>query len=386
LPHDTIVRQRELNIMKAKQQLGKPENWQDFENLCKKLWSEIWKCPEIKKNGRQGQAQNGVDIYGIPFGESYFYGIQCKGKDEYTHAQLTEKEINIEIEKAKLFEPKLKKLYFATTANKDAIIETIVRKKNIEHLKFGLFEVHIFSWEDIVDLVEENKHTYDFYVKSISYKTEHEVKFVFENDEDELVVEVPYLKTINRYVLHDNSTILAENAKKPDIYSSIFSSMAMIKDPFSSFNHSLCRFYFRLHNIGNEPLQEFKIFLNFNGDFEEIDTCSKGHFLLPNLNLKYDTFIWKEDKSGKIIPLKNLLVSEDTIAFDTIYIKPYIQETEVIINWRLVSLNYKTEGNLKLIIKPTYKVEERIIYVYNSTKVRDEIQISDYITDKNSKE
>ena len=33
--------------MKAKQQLRKPENWHDFENLCKKLWGEIWKCPEI---------------------------------------------------------------------------------------------------------------------------------------------------------------------------------------------------------------------------------------------------------------------------------------------------------------------------------------------------
>lgn len=371
--------------MKIKQQLRKPENWQDFENLCKKLWGEIWKCPEIKKNGRQGQVQNGVDISGIPFGESHFYGIQCKGKDEYKHAQLTEKEINTEIEKAKLFEPKLKKLYFATTANKDAVIETIVRKKNIEHLKAGLFEVHIFSWEDIVDLIEENKQTYDFYVKSINYKTEHDIKFMFENNEEELIVEVPFLKTINRYVQHDDSTRLAEITKKPDIYSSIFSNMPMIKDPFSSFNHSLCRFYFRLHNIGNEPLQDYKIFLDFSGEFEKIDTCTKGNFMIPNPNLKYDTFIWDEDRKGKIIPLKNLLVSEDSVAFDTIYIKPYIKETEVTINWKLVSLNYKTEGCLKLIITPTYEVEEKISYVYDSKNVREEIKVSDYITDKNSK-
>lgn len=368
--------------MKAKQQLSKPENWQDFENLCKKLWSEIWKCPEIKKNGRQGQVQNGVDIYGIPFGESYFYGIQCKGKDEYTHAQLTEKEINIEIEKAKLFEPELKKLYFVTTANKDAIIEKIVRKKNVEHLKSGLFEVHIFSWEDIVDLIEENKHTYDFYVKSINYKTDHEVKFVFENNEEELIVEVPFLKTTNRYIQHNDSTRLAEITKKQDIYSSILLNMPMIKYPLSSsFNHSLCRFYFRLQNIGNEPLQDFKIFLDFSGEFEKIGRCSKDNFMIPNPNLKYDIFIWDEDRTGKIIPLKNLLVSEDSVAFDTIYIKPYIKETEVTINWKLVSLNYKTEGFLKLIIRPIYEMEEKIFYVYNSTDVRDETNVSDYITD-----
>ena len=135
--------------MKAKQQLRKPEYWQDFENLCKKLWGEVWKCPEIKKNGRQGQIQHGVDVYGIPFGESEFYGIQCKGKDDYSKALLTENEINSEIEKAKFFKPKLKKLYFATTANKDSKIEAFVRTKNIEHIKGELFEVHLFSWEEL---------------------------------------------------------------------------------------------------------------------------------------------------------------------------------------------------------------------------------------------
>ena len=49
--------------MQAPKSLLKPQNWQDFETLCKKLWGEIWECREIKKNGRQGQAQNGVDVY-----------------------------------------------------------------------------------------------------------------------------------------------------------------------------------------------------------------------------------------------------------------------------------------------------------------------------------
>ena len=88
-----------------KQQILKPENWQDFEELCKILWGEIWDCHEIKKNGRTGQNQHGVDIYGIPKNEMQYYGIQCKGKDEYTKAILTEKEIIAEIEKAKTFKP-----------------------------------------------------------------------------------------------------------------------------------------------------------------------------------------------------------------------------------------------------------------------------------------
>lgn len=35
--------------MQISKSLPKPQNWQDFETLCKKLWGEIWSCPEIKK-------------------------------------------------------------------------------------------------------------------------------------------------------------------------------------------------------------------------------------------------------------------------------------------------------------------------------------------------
>jgi len=95
-----------------KQQILKPENWQDFEELCKVLWGEIWDCSEIKKNGRAGQTQNGVDIYGIPRSELKYFGIQCKGKDEYTKSKLTENEICSEINMAKEFKPNLENYIF----------------------------------------------------------------------------------------------------------------------------------------------------------------------------------------------------------------------------------------------------------------------------------
>lgn len=61
-----------------------------------------------------------------------YCGIQCKGKDDYTNAQLTEVEIDNEIDKAKTFSPKLKRFIFATTANKDAVIEQYIRQKDME--------------------------------------------------------------------------------------------------------------------------------------------------------------------------------------------------------------------------------------------------------------
>jgi len=366
--------------MKAKQQLRKPENWIDFENLCKKLWGEIWKCPEIKKNGRSGQSQQGVDIYGNPFGEIDYYGIQCKGKNEYSKSELTQKEVDREIELAKEFEPALKKFYFATTASKDSKIETYIRKKNLENIKIGLFEIHLFSWEDIVDLIDENKQTHDYYVNSLNFKTEHLIKFLFENNESEMTVLVPFKKTITYY---KQKTIPQTDLEK--LTASVLANQYNFPKfkPFSmySVNKSYCRFFFRLYNLGSQPLEEFKIFLEFEGEFESIDTCTKESHLISNPNVKYDTFIWNKDKQGEIVPHKSILVQDDSLGFDTICLKPFNKEKEIKIHWKLVSLNYKTEGDLNLIIKPDFQIKVETIIVIETSEVRTIEKIEDCIAE-----
>ena len=46
--------------------LPPPTDWQKLERLCRDLWAEIWADPNTLANGRLGQSQNGVDVYGIP--------------------------------------------------------------------------------------------------------------------------------------------------------------------------------------------------------------------------------------------------------------------------------------------------------------------------------
>ena len=41
-----------------------PSDWSDFQDLCFQLWKEMWRDPFAHHNGRIGQAQNGVDIWG----------------------------------------------------------------------------------------------------------------------------------------------------------------------------------------------------------------------------------------------------------------------------------------------------------------------------------
>lgn len=368
--------------MKAGLQLRKPENWPDFQTLCKKLWGEIWDCPEIKKNGRLGQKQHGVDIYGIPKGDTEYYGIQCKGKDEYNHRQLTKKEIDEEIEKAKSFQPSLKKFYFATTANKNAKIEEYVRTKDKENRENGLFEIHLFSWEDIVELIDENKQTHDWYLKSQGFKSAPKARVTFENDSEEIEIVVPFIKKTIHYQRRPNQLtngLLAELfALKNAIESSSVRRNPLINP---GFDESYCRFRICLENTGSVVIENYKVFLYFHGDFQSVETCFKGSFLSPNPI--YNTFIEQEEKRGvfKPLPSQDPLVQKDNTCSDTICLKPIAEKpSEVFIYWQIVAKDYNDEGKLLLRIKPEIKTKEETIYIDDVSEEKIEERIEDFIT------
>lgn len=365
--------------MQAQLQLRRPQNWPDFEMLCKKLWGEIWECPEIKKNGRAGQEQCGVDVYGIPKGESQYYGIQCKGKDEYTHKQFSEKEIDDEIVKAKNFQPVLKKLYFATTAVKNSKIEEYVRKKDLENRDHGLFEVHLFSWEDIVELIDENKQTHDWYLKNKNFKTSRKIKVTFENNSEEIEIVVPFLKRIVTYT------------RKPIIRNGFFAALLPDVDITNlrsnnffggEFNESCCRFKIVISNDGNSVVEKLKIYMKFEGEFESVQTCSKQSLWLPKPQL-YNTFINEKNKMGRIEPFSSNdpLVQKGFFFSDTICLKPFSDKpSEVLINWSAISMDYNDEGKLLLKIKPDLRIKEETVLVYHPTEERVEEKIEDLIT------
>lgn len=370
--------------MKSKQQLGPPENWQDFESLCKKLWGEIWNCPEIKKNGRQGQSQCGVDIYGTPSGNTGYYGIQCKGKDNYTQKKFTKKEIDTEINKAKSFKPNLKQFYLATTAVKDALIEEYIREKNQEHIESGLFSIHIFSWEDIVDLIYENKETHDWYVKSLNFKHNQDAIMTFHNNEKQIEIVVPFVQKVLNY---KQSVVPANSISNEFVISNLpsFTEIANIK-PFSFFdskvNHSYCKFALRLHNSGTDPIENFKIFLSFDGKFESIDTVNKSNGVFSQgIKYSYDTFIDNDKKIGEILPEADILVGDDFIEFDDIEIKPIHEPSKIVIKWKLLSKDCRREGELTLNISPKIEKENKTILVKDPLEVKVvEGNIEDYIT------
>src|SRR5262245_4574161 len=70
-----------------------PSKWEDSETLCADLWRRIWQDENTQRNGRSGQPQNGVDVFGRPGKGSRWAGIQCKGKNEFVRSVLTEREL-----------------------------------------------------------------------------------------------------------------------------------------------------------------------------------------------------------------------------------------------------------------------------------------------------
>lgn len=250
--------------MIAPTQMKKPSNWQDFEKLCKLLWGEIWDCEDtIKQHGRQGQNQHGVDVYAYVEKYKGYCGIQCKGKDDYTNAELTEAEIEDEIEKALTFEPELKLLVFATTANKDAKIESYIRKKDVENRNKSLFAVDIASWEDIVDHLERYRTTYNWYVNNCQFKDATDVLVTFDGEE-EIAIFPEYVMTTVHYEYRELTPFERswQTQLKDFVIPKIGASMMPWNRP-RQIDKRWCELNIRIENTGKTVIKTPKLIVSF---------------------------------------------------------------------------------------------------------------------------
>ena len=134
-----------------------------FECLCRDLWKNEGINEPVSFNGRPGQAQDGVDVYGRNTTTGEWFGIQCKVKEKGN--TLIKKEIDSEIKKAKQFNPALKRYFLCTTLKRDAAIQKIERKIIDELKKSKGFSFQILFWNDIEEILkkESNINVYHKY-------------------------------------------------------------------------------------------------------------------------------------------------------------------------------------------------------------------------------
>ncbi len=151
-----------------------PKNWQDFEAICHKLWREFWGDPNAQRNGRNGQAQNGVDVYGKPTYQGAYAGVQCKDKDGRLGQSLTQKELLEECQKATQFHPGIRTFSMATTAPRDEGIQEVARNLTQE-AKFP-FSVYVWSWDDIESEIIYRPSLFSYYYGMFQAPAEVEAK------------------------------------------------------------------------------------------------------------------------------------------------------------------------------------------------------------------
>lgn len=373
--------------MIAATQMKKPSNWQDFEKLCKLLWGEIWVCEDtIKRHGRQGQNQHGVDVFAYVERYGGYCGIQCKGKDDYTNAQLTEAEIDEEIEKAKGFEPELKQLIFATTANKDAKIECYIRKKDVENRGKGLFQVDIASWEDIVDQLERYKTTYNWYVNNCQFKEATDVSVTFNGDE-EIIIHPEYVRTTVHYEYKELTALEKSfQSQWKDLLSPNLGASLMPWNRPHQVDKRWCELKIRIDNIGSTVIKSPKLVVYFRSedivkiddDFYYCNAFGINEAAKAQINAgrdaKREVFQTYRNQL-EYRPKNSIFVQKDyrdfhmsIIPADGIKVLPLI--------WQFLCEDYQKEGFLTINVEPIIEERTKTIVVNDEAEIKpDEISV-----------
>lgn len=373
--------------MIAPTQMKKPSNWQDFEKLCKLLWGEIWVCEDtIKRHGRQGQNQHGVDVFAYVEKYGGYCGIQCKGKDDYTKAQLTEEEIDAEIEKAKGFEPDLKLLVFATTANKDAKIEGYIRKKDVENRNKGLFQVDIASWEDIVDQLERYRTTYNWYVNNCQFKEATDVSVTFDG-ENEVTIHPEYVRTTVHYEYKELSEFERTfQSQWKDLLTPNLGGSLMPWNRPRQVDKRWCELNIRIENIGKTVIKTPKLVVFFRSedivriddDFYYCNAFGIDEAAKAQINAGRDAKreVFKTYRNElEYRPKNSVFVQKDyrdfhmsIIAADGVKALPLV--------WKFLCEDYQKEGFLTIKVEPVIEEKTKTVIVHDKSELKpDEVSV-----------
>jgi hypothetical protein len=136
-----------------------PQSWDEFESIMLSAAKLRWQSSDFYRNGRQGQKQDGVDIWGDD-SDGDPIGIQCKNTVDGISAAI----VRSEVKKAEAFTPALQRLYIATTAKRDKSLQKEVRDLSKARRAAGQFKVDVLFWEDVFqDLARDDSIFFQHY-------------------------------------------------------------------------------------------------------------------------------------------------------------------------------------------------------------------------------
>ncbi|HLV24419.1 MAG TPA: hypothetical protein VKY36_06555 [Moheibacter sp.] len=426
--------------MSIKQRIYPPQNWNDFEELCLKLWGILWQIPNaIDFNSTNSQGQNGVDIYGIPNGESRYFGIQCKNFKPFTKSgkfnKLTLQNIKNEIKKAESFTPELKHFIIATTLDKDKEIEAAVREINLERIENNKFSVQICFWDYISAKLHDIPNLLNWYQNNQNFVGRKKVSVSFNKKTPQILNHYPtYNKVFKHYRLEtqadvENERLRVEGIKNSYELSYKGSCFNLVERFFNFFNRNkktskwllgstilingvdvnseeyrqsqypkrvipnglqfslnsfvddLCTLYFRIiiENEGTSVIEDYKLRLLFEGEFDKVDTVHPRISEVLSKSYKYDTFF--NGKSCLIQPEKNFIIQNDYFISEKIQIIPKMGiKSQIKIGWEFICRDYHDKGELFINVLPKYESlrEDYLVLNENECKIEEVIKYKTY--------
>jgi len=128
-----------------------PTDWHEFEEIALSALKIKWGSANLTRNGRPGQKQQGVDIYGED-DLGRFVGVQGK----LTFARIDMGTVRNEARLAKSFRPNIEALYIVTTLDSDAKLQREIRLFSESRIKRELFPIGVFFWTDLIQELVKN--------------------------------------------------------------------------------------------------------------------------------------------------------------------------------------------------------------------------------------
>lgn len=129
----------------ATAQYPRPKDADEFEDMVLAAAKLRFRSSQFERNGRSGQAQDGVDVFGQDQ-EDRSVGLQAKNTTQGVSFGV----VTNEVEKAERFTPPLDVLFIATTAPRDQALQKQVRQLSKDRKEADKFGVSLMFWDDIV--------------------------------------------------------------------------------------------------------------------------------------------------------------------------------------------------------------------------------------------
>jgi hypothetical protein len=135
--------------------IGIPKNHADFERKSVVLFREILEDPGVKRLGRDGQKQFGIDLIGYRKQNlKKLIGIQCKKKKP--NQALTETEVRAEVRKALKYKPAISEYIIITTAENDRKLDQLAQTLTKAQLQKGRrIRIEVWGWETLEEFIDQ---------------------------------------------------------------------------------------------------------------------------------------------------------------------------------------------------------------------------------------